>query len=653
MRKFLTALLLCAICCSAAYADELVLGSRGEDVLSAQQRLCELGYLSADADGRYGEQTARAVEHFQRINGLRVTGTVDSATHSRLFSDGALSDDILLTQNRLIALGYLTGRADGIWGKQSAQALRHFQRVNGLPETGEPDDETLRVLQSEEARRDTVLSAQNALAQLGFYTGEADGMASAGLTSALRTFQRLNGLPETGEPDDITMQAIDSAERRSALTAGSKGDAVTALQQRLQVLGLMTGRADGDYGKQTAHAVQAYQALLTAQGERDIPQNGAADPLTQAYLFSACHTPYLSDVHPGDTGSEALRIERRLAHLGYMDASADETLDDYAAAALSAFLKAEALPDAGYADRTAAERLFSDAAQPAADFVPHAIAAGDSGEAVRRVQQTMRRYGMLAAQADGFYSESLEAALQRFHAYLTGIGSPNADAFADPRSLSAETQQLLASGELLQPVSAQDRTGAMMLQRRLHTLRYLSSRLIDGDFGKKSAKALTAFQQKNGLPATGEADEATQRLLFSDAAKEHQTPYMLEIRIAEQQVYIYRLNDAEAYELLRTCICSTGLNDTPTPTGVFVDTQPLNSWHYFQKFECWAQYSWQIDGDILFHSVLFDEKDEATLRKNSVYALGHKASHGCVRLQVEDAKWIFENCKSGTIVVVK
>ena len=83
---------------------------------------------------------------------------------------------------------------------------------------------------------------------------------------------------------------------------------------------------------------------------------------------------------------------------------------------------------------------------------------------------------------------------------------------------------------------------------------------------------------------------------------------------------------------------------------MFTDTTPINRWHWFEKFKCWAQYSYRITGNILFHSVLYDEADPDTLRVNSVYALGSKASHGCVRLQVEDARWIFENCRKGTIV---
>ena len=79
---------------------------------------------------------------------------------------------------------------------------------------------------------------------------------------------------------------------------------------------------------------------------------------------------------------------------------------------------------------------------------------------------------------------------------------------------------------------------------------------------------------------------------------------------------------------------------------------PAGRWYYFKKFNCWAQYGYRIDGPILFHSVLYSEKDESTLRKGSVYALGSRASHGCIRLKVEDAKWIYNNCPAGTTVVV-
>ena len=56
-----------------------------------------------------------------------------------------------------------------------------------------------------------------------------------------------------------------------------------------------------------------------------------------------------------------------------------------------------------------------------------------------------------------------------------------------------------------------------------------------------------------------------------------------------------------------------------------------------------------------FRNAVFPDSAPNTrsLRYGSVSALGRKASHGCVRLRVEDAQWIYENCDDGTIVVVQ
>lgn len=64
-------------------------GDKGDAVRKVQKRLINLGYLSGSADGDYGNMTKNAVKDFQRNNGLSVTGSVNSATLNKLNSSSA------------------------------------------------------------------------------------------------------------------------------------------------------------------------------------------------------------------------------------------------------------------------------------------------------------------------------------------------------------------------------------------------------------------------------------------------------------------------------------------------------------------------------------------------------------------------------------
>ena len=104
--------------------------------------------------------------------------------------------------------------------------------------------------------------------------------------------------------------------------------------------------------------------------------------------------------------------------------------------------------------------------------------------------------------------------------------------------------------------------------------------------------------------------------------------------------------------LVREMICSTGTSKYPTPCGTTIMPKKRARWGYFPTWGSHAQYLTRIDSANAFHSVLYTEPDETTLSVQSFEALGTPASHGCVRLLVSDAKWIYDNCKEGTIITV-
>lgn len=131
---------------------------------------------------------------------------------------------------------------------------------------------------------------------------------------------------------------------------------------------------------------------------------------------------------------------------------------------------------------------------------------------------------------------------------------------------------------------------------------------------------------------------------------EYSMPYHIDVDIANQIVTVY---DAKDDSIVRQMICSTGYGNL-TPRGTFYMAQPKypaerQEWYYFGEYEVYAKYASRIDGPFLFHSILYKSTRSGPTWA-SVHALGSKASHGCVRLQVEDAKWVAENCMPGTRV---
>ena len=66
-------------------------GAKGEAVVQLQNRLRELGYLSGEADGIYGRDTRKAVAAFQRRNGLEEDGIAGPKTLEAIASEEALA----------------------------------------------------------------------------------------------------------------------------------------------------------------------------------------------------------------------------------------------------------------------------------------------------------------------------------------------------------------------------------------------------------------------------------------------------------------------------------------------------------------------------------------------------------------------------------
>lgn len=125
-------------------------------------------------------------------------------------------------------------------------------------------------------------------------------------------------------------------------------------------------------------------------------------------------------------------------------------------------------------------------------------------------------------------------------------------------------------------------------------------------------------------------------------------PLRIKVSTTKQNVTVYDANN----QIIKSFVCSTGLNgaDTETPSGTYEVAERGESF-FSQTYQEGAYYWTQFYGDYLFHSIPFDSNRE--LESAEAAKLGTKASHGCVRLSIEDAKWIYDNIPRGTVVVVE
>lgn len=128
---------------------------------------------------------------------------------------------------------------------------------------------------------------------------------------------------------------------------------------------------------------------------------------------------------------------------------------------------------------------------------------------------------------------------------------------------------------------------------------------------------------------------------------ESTTSYFINVNLQNQKTYIYK-RSANNWNLVKTFSCSTGITGDDTPSGSF-SIKERGDWFFSQKYNEGGKYWTQITGDILFHSVPF-AKDKTTVVD---YTMNKPSSHGCIRLSIDDAKWIYTNIPRGSKVIIK
>lgn len=143
--------------------------SSSSSVLKLQKALEDLGYFDGIPAGNYGTITKTAVERLQKELGVEVTGNADTALlrvlyggyapvspiRSTALSKGDTGASVTRLQTRLTQKGYLSASIDGEYGSITEKAVKLYQSVAKLTETGKADKETLASLFSSSAPKNT------------------------------------------------------------------------------------------------------------------------------------------------------------------------------------------------------------------------------------------------------------------------------------------------------------------------------------------------------------------------------------------------------------------------------------------------------------------------------------------------------------------
>ncbi|NLF28699.1 MAG: hypothetical protein GX592_12440, partial [Clostridiales bacterium] len=165
----------------------------------------------------------------------------------------------------------------------------------------------------------------------------------------------------------------------SALSSGSSGSSVLALQKALEALGYFDGIPAGNYSSLTEQAVARFQSAV------GLTANGNADQATLRVLVGgyAPASPLLSlTLSQGNSGSNVERLQVRLYYKGYLTktSSVDSDFGSITTSAVKLFQTAAGLSATGKADPATIKKLYSNDAPKNSKTAPDATKPGNDGD---------------------------------------------------------------------------------------------------------------------------------------------------------------------------------------------------------------------------------------------------------------------------------
>jgi len=127
---------------------------------------------------------------------------------------------------------------------------------------------------------------------------------------------------------------------------------------------------------------------------------------------------------------------------------------------------------------------------------------------------------------------------------------------------------------------------------------------------------------------------------------ENREGYVLVFTHEDQVLTIYRDG-----KFILSSTASSGIPELFTPRGIFhIEENRRGEWFFVERFNVGMKYWVGFKGIWLFHSIPFDRGKNIIAEEAE--KLGEPASHGCIRLPVEVAEYIYNNVPDGSLVLI-
>lgn len=470
-------------------------GSQGSEVLEIQLYLSTISLYndmvrSVEIDGLYGGTTRDAVYSFQLAYGLSPDGRVGPVTWYKLVDIyNGIKENVNVpivgqTVGNLPYPGYDLSRGD------TGEKVQYVQRI--------------------------LNSLSRVFADLPPL--EADGIYGEDTENAVKAFQRLVGIEESGIVDTVTWNLLNDVYRKEGanvtedlgeraypgvlIREGDRGDNVryitaslNTVRRRYNSIPELTDY--NTFGTDTTLAVREFQRLFGLNSDGIVGKDTwNALNAVSSYVFGGCHEPLAETVtlSEGDRGTDVLLLQLELVKMRNFLPSLPANLE----------------PDGRYGPIT---RRSVEEFQRTTGLAVTGIANSDT------VKEIARIYRLICSIASGGDRREIEREF-----------SQNASAGDRESEKSAVSVGSISHSDIGgfhgygEPVPVFERplrvgsTGGdvLKLKKRLHDLGYLEVGALENNiFGINTRRAVEKFQMKNGFDRTGRVDLQTHKAVYS------------------------------------------------------------------------------------------------------------------------------------------